>query len=175
MPEKGKADKAEEEAVVERSKKMKDEVGAIKSAEESRLQSILADADNLLRQTIILEAEVTTHNVRKTELEKRLRDLKSEEESITSTVKKLEIQLSGAETKQGEMHSTVDKLRHKINDTDQAVAKLEVEQDALSKEIERLEKSKTRMEDDVKRLQKLREEYMSAIAQFKEKKDDLTS
>ncbi|MBN1807492.1 MAG: hypothetical protein JW909_00365 [Planctomycetes bacterium] len=174
MADKAKANKVEEDAVVERARNMAEEVAAIRDAEQSRLKDILAEADQVLRETITIEAEVTHHSVRRTELEKRLRELKAREEDAEAAIKELEKQLAKSETKVGEMQSRSEEMRHAVADTDQAVAKLEVEQDALGKELDRLEKQKTRLDDDVKRLKKLREEYMSAIAQFKEMKDNLT-
>lgn len=170
-----KADDAEEAALAARTQGMRDEAAGLKSAQSSRLAALLKETEELVRQSVLLEAEIQHQTERRNALQEQLRTVRTSADETASEAAGLERQLADLRTQVEAADTDVAKLRKKVSDAEAAAEKMGAERDNLQKEADRLEKQKTRLEDDVKRLRKLREEYLQAIAQFREAKEELTS
>lgn len=175
MTPRGKADQAEDAALADRAKAVEGEATSIKAALEGKLEAVLRETDTLIQDAIAAEGQVRYLAALRDDLGERLRIARSQEQDALSTVENLQRDVEESERLLSEHESNLTKLRKKASTLEVSLSKAEAEKAAVEKEVARLEKQKQRLDDDLRRLQKLRQEYLQAIAQFREAKEELAT
>ncbi len=156
------------------SEGLRQSVGALDLQSEKIVELLKANQD-LVRSTVASAQEIAKHGDRQRELEADVKELRARADELAQRARVLS-------EEKGQLQGTLKRgTEEQVRATDQnrslrdQIEKLEKEQESLARENQKLEKQRDKLQGDVERLSKLREEYLSNIAKYREKKEDLTA
>ena len=150
-------------------------VKLVNEAEQNWRLRVLKENEELARSTVDMEVDIRRLLGEQSKLRGNHQSLTKEQAKVAESVKQLSEQVNSLEKQRDLTVARNNNLKDEIDDLEKAINVLETQNNALEKEDKKLQTQQKKLDEDVARLRKLREDYMSTIAKFKEEKDDLLS
>lgn len=144
------------------------QAGEMLDAQHRRVMDLLRNNENLTREARLVQTSVDKRREAKVELETQIEELKGLVDQLSLAGDRLSEERANLTEQKQRAGSDNERMKGEVQSLRESIERLTNERVDLDTETADLEKKRDHLEEDVRRLTKLKEEYLANLARFRE-------